>query len=218
MTLKTQKSQPGKENNTESKQKQEKAFCLDQNAINLSKQELTDAKKSLLRKGPSFISNPTDINWFHLKRDFDDNFVNKFHYMATKQNDENEKNADPQLDSRTSGLGNPLPIQKQRYINYQKEKTNINSLETFIELVENDIFKPDNYKRIKNNISNQERKALKDMQKYTSKPCCIQDKGSHFAVFDSDSYIEKIDCQFERSSFQQLDYNPSDKFCKKVTS
>ena len=42
--------------------------------INLSTQELTDAEKSLLRKGPSFIPNPTDINWFNLKRDFD-NFV-----------------------------------------------------------------------------------------------------------------------------------------------
>ena len=75
-------------------------------------------------------------------------------------------------------MGNPLPMEKQPNINYWKEKTNINSLETFIELVENDIFKPDNYKRIKNNISNQKRKALKYMQKDTSKTCCIQDKGS----------------------------------------
>ena len=81
---------------------------------------------------------------------------------------------------------------------------NINSLGTFIELAENDIFKPANYKRIKNNISNQERKALKDIQKDTSKTFRIQDKGSRFVVLDSDSYIEKIDRQLERSSFQQL--------------
>ena len=61
---------------------------------------------------------------------------------------------------------------------YQNEETNINSLETFIELVENDIFKPDNYKRIKNDISNQERDALKDIQKDTSKSCHIHKKGS----------------------------------------
>ena len=35
-------------------------------------------------------------------------------------------------------------------------------------------------------------------------------------MLDSDSYIEKIDRHFERSSFQELDYNLSDKFCKKV--
>ena len=71
--------------------KKAKALCPDQSVINLSTQELTDTKKSLLRKGPSFIPNPTDINWFNLKRDFD-NFVNKLRYMATKQNDENKKN------------------------------------------------------------------------------------------------------------------------------
>ena len=175
---------------------QAKAFCPDQNAINLSTQELTDIEKSLLQKGPSFIPNPTDINWFNLKRDFD-NFVNKLRYMATKQNDEHQKNADPLFDSSTSGLGNPPPIQKQSNIIYRKEKTNINSLETFIELVQNDIFKLDNYKRIKNSISNQERNALKDIQKDKLKTCCIQDKGSRFVVLDSNSYIEKIGRQLE---------------------
>ena len=46
--------------------------------------------------------------------------------MVSKPNDENKKNADPQLDSRnTLGLGNLPPIQKQPNINYQKKKTNI---------------------------------------------------------------------------------------------
>ena len=55
------------------------------------------------------------------------------------------------------------------------------------------IFKPTNYKRIKNKISIQERKALKDTQRDTSRKCRIQDKGSRFVVLDSDSYIERID-------------------------
>ena len=45
----------------------------------------------------------------------------------------------------------------------------------------------------------------------------MQNKGSRFVPLDSDSYIEKIHRQLERSSFQELDYNPSDKFRKKVT-
>ena len=129
--------------------------------------------------------------------------------METKQNDENKKeNADPQIHSSASGLGNPPPIQKQSNINYRKEKTNINSLEIFIEPVE---FEPNNYKTIKNNNCNQERNALKYIQKDTSKARRIQDKGSHFVVLDSNSYIGKTDRQLERSSFKQLDYNPSDK-------
>ena len=55
------------------------------------------------------------------------------------------------------------------------------------------IFKPTNYKRIKNKISIQERKALKDIQRDTSRKCRIQDKGSRFVVLDSYSYIERID-------------------------
>ena len=55
-----------------------------------------------MRKGPSFIPNPTEINWFNLKRGFD-NFVNKLRYMATKSNDGNKKNTNPKLDSSTLG-------------------------------------------------------------------------------------------------------------------
>ena len=90
-----------------------KTLYPDQNAINLSTKELTDAEKYLLQKGLSFISHPTHINWFNLKPDFD-NFVNKLRFMATKPNDENKKNEDPQLNSKnTLNIGNPPPIQKQ---------------------------------------------------------------------------------------------------------
>ena len=95
--------------------------------LTLAHKNLLMPKKSLLREGPSFIPNPTDINWLNLKRD-SDNFVNKLRYTATKQDDENKKNGDPQLDSSTLGLRNPPPIQKLPHINYRKEKRNINSL------------------------------------------------------------------------------------------
>ena len=85
-------------------------------------------------------------------------------------------------------------------VNYRKEKTNRNSLDIFTELEENDIFKPTNYKRIKNSISNQERKAQKHIQKDTSKTCRIRDEVPHVVILDSD--IDKIDQQLERSSFQ----------------
>ena len=130
-----------------------------------------------MRKRPPLNPNLTYINWFNLKRDFD-NFVKSLCYKATRHDDQNKKNADPQLDSRTSGLGISPPIQKQPHINYRKEKTNINSLEALIEIVDNDIFEPTNYKITKNNINNQERKVLKAIQKDTSKTCWIRDKRS----------------------------------------
>ena len=67
----------------------------------------------------------------------------------------------------------------------------------FIELIKNDILKPNNYRKIKSNISNQERKAQKYIQKDTSKTNSKQYKGSLFVALDSDiekiGYIEKID-------------------------
>ena len=59
---------------------------------------------------------------------------------------------------------------------------------------------------------------MKGIQKGTSKTCRIEDKGSRFVALDSDSYIENTDRQLERSCFQQLDYNPSDEFCKRIMS
>ena len=57
---------------------------------------------------------------------------------------------------------------------------------------------------MKNNISDQERNDLKNIQKDTSKTCCIQNKRLRFVALDSDSYIEKIGRQLGRSFFQNL--------------
>ena len=76
---------------------------------NLSPQKLIDVKKSVFRKGPLFIPNPTD--WFNVKREIH-NFLNNLCYMATKPSNENQKHEDPQSDLRNiSGLRDPLPIQ-----------------------------------------------------------------------------------------------------------
>ena len=117
------------------------------------------------------------------------------------------------LDSRViSQFGNPPPSKSRSHVNYRKDKTNINSLETFIELAENDIFKPDNYRRIKSNITKEEREALKNIQRDSTRSYRIQDKGSRFVILDNDDYIEKIDYQLRRSSFSELNDDPSNDF------
>ena len=42
----------------------------DQNAINLSNSVLSKEQKSLLKKGPSFVPSPTDINWYEVRKDY----------------------------------------------------------------------------------------------------------------------------------------------------
>ena len=93
-----------------------------------------------------FVPNSTDINWQNLKRDFD-NFVNKLRHHVSETTTEVPASNNEHLDSRMiSQFGNPPPSKSCSHVNYRKDKTNINSLETFIELVENDIFKPDTYR------------------------------------------------------------------------
>ena len=117
------------------------------------------------------------------------------------------------LDSRIiSQFGNPPPSKSPLHVNYREDKTNINSLETFIELAENDIFKPDNYRQIKCNITKEEREGLKNIQRDSTRSYRIQDKGSRFVILDNDDYIEKIDYQLRRSSFSESNDNPSNDF------
>ena len=90
------------------------------------------------------------------------------------------------------------------------------SLETFIELVEKDFFQPYNYNKVKSNITKGERNALKNIQHSELRSYCIQDKGSRFVVLDNEDYIKKINYQLVRSSFEELDYDPSKTFSERV--
>ena len=72
-------------------------------------------------------------------------------------------------------LGN-LPIEaKSSNVNFRKEKTNMSSLEAFIEFVKKDLFKPSNYNKIKGNITTKERKAFKTTQNDRLRSYHLQD-------------------------------------------
>ena len=49
--------------------------------INLSNAVLSEDQKSLLKKGPSFILIPTDINWYDVHKDFT-KFINKIRHLT----------------------------------------------------------------------------------------------------------------------------------------
>ena len=78
------------------------------------------------------------------------------------------------------------------------------------------MFKPSNYNKIKGNITTEERKALKTIQNDELRSYRLQDKGSRFVVLDNQDYVEKIDYQLGRSSFEELDLDPSKLFLEKV--
>ena len=62
-------------------------------AINLANIELNQHQQSLLKKGPSFIPTPKDVNWFNLRQDFD-KFTNqlrtKFNQAIDKSTEKNK--------------------------------------------------------------------------------------------------------------------------------
>ena len=53
----------------------------DQNTINLPNSVLSKEQKSLLKKGPSFVPTPTDINWYEVRKDFT-KLTNKIRHLA----------------------------------------------------------------------------------------------------------------------------------------
>ena len=164
------------------------------------------------------ISTPTDINQYSLRRDFD-SFVNKLRYRVSKPAETNSINVNHTKNTSNSlvrQLGNPPIGAKSSKVNFRKEKTNISSLEAFIDLVGKDLFEPSNYNKIKGNITTEERKALKTIQNDELRSYRLQDKVSRFVVLDNQDYVEKIDYQLGRSSFEEFDDDPSELFSEKV--
>ena len=94
-------------------------------------------------------------------------------------------------------------------------KSNSNEIETFISLVEKDLFQDTSRKRIPSNLSQDEKKALKDWRKNvlfnkdSDKVMRLQDKGNRFIIVDKQTDCEKANEQIERSSFSKIDNNPT---------
>ena len=92
-------------------------------------------------------------------------------------------------------------------------RSNSNEIETFISLVEKDLFQDTSRKRIPSNLSEDEKKALKDWRKNvlfnkeSDKVMRLQDKGNRFIIVDKQTDHEKADEQIERSSFLKIDYD-----------
>ena len=117
---------PGKEN-YRIKINEIKANAPDQNSINLSKCELTEAQKRLLMKGPSFVPTPSDVNWYETRKDFD-KFVNQLRFKAknileANSNDTTNKNIN-------IGLNGPKKHESKIAPLYRTKETKYKSLET----------------------------------------------------------------------------------------
>ena len=88
----------------------------------------------------------------------------------------------------------------------------------FIEKIEKDLFNPENVKKVRHNLSKDEKAALKDIRYWDKNVVRVQDKGSRFVVLDNEDYIKKVEDQINRSSFHRLEYDPTKSFEVKVNT
>lgn len=73
---------------------------------------------------------------------------------------------------------------------YNTRETKYKSLETFIENMEKGLFKPENVKLVRSNLSTDEKKALKVIKSWDDKLVRVQVKGSIFVILENKVYEE----------------------------
>ena len=202
--------------------KEIKQNAPDQNAINLSNTVLSEEQISLLKKGPSFVPTPTDINWYEVRKDFT-KFTNKIRHIADLDQQQEQvypqvNSNEPTINENNFPLGKPPPKVNLYQQLYRSKPSTNNSVELFIKSIEKELFNPNNIKKTRNNLNKEKKLALKEMKLWNDKVIRVQDKGSRLVVLDTNSYIEKVEHQINRSSFDKLDADPSSKFKEKVNN
>ena len=163
----------------------------------------------LCSKGPSFIPKPNYFGWRQLQIDFDkfENTLRKISFFSTIEAGSNANK------NTTLSLAIDNPWLKQSL--WIPPKSNSNEIETFISLVEKDLFQDTSRKRIPSNFSQDEKKVSKDWRKNvlfnkdSDKVIRLQDRRNSFIMIDKQTVCEKANEQIERSSVLKLDCDPT---------
>ena len=170
---------------------------FDLKPINLSSQVLTTAEENLLSTGPSFCPVPKDINWQKTHEDIEKferriRLASFFHNKEQKQDEERVEMNMP-----------PVP-------------SVFSEVELFLSEVRNDILNPKNSRKPKDNLSKEERHAMKNL-KIDDRVIRIQDKGSRFVLLDQKEYAEKMSSQLDNTlHYAKLPEDPTQKHLKLV--
>ena len=85
-------------------------------------------------------------------------------------------------------------------------------MELFIENKEKYIFDTAAVRNVRPNILKEEKEALKEIRSWNNQTVRVQDNDSRFVILDNNDYEQKIQTQTDRSSFNQLEVDPSNKF------
>ena len=147
------------------------------NPINLTSSELTDAERSLLKKGPAFCPVPKDVNWQKVTDDMD-KFERRIR-LAIFFHGRNAEDNPRIVDDRFPAI--PSAYQ------WLPPKSIFPEVEVFLNNVKIDILKLANLRTSKDNLTREERVALRSL-KSSENIIRIQDKGSRFVVLSQQEY------------------------------
>ena len=78
------------------------------------------------------------------------------------------------------------------------------------------LFNPNNIGKTRNNLKKEETLALNEMKSWEDKVVRVQDKSWRFVFLNTNSYIEKVQLQTDRSFSKKLNSNSSFEFTQKV--
>jgi len=197
----------------EQKNKEEKPNIHHPIILNSGKNSISDDFKDLCAKGPSFIPTPVHFDWLNLQKDFDA-FKNRLRarYIFSK----NQQKNDPQTSV------NVLPNPPKKPSNWKAPKTASPELETFISNIERSLFENTSKRPVTNNLTKGQRDSLKSWRKeqlFNTEGDLVlrtQDKGNRFVIVDKNTDKLKAHEQIERSSFVQLNHDPTDDHIRNV--
>lgn len=178
----------------------------DTHPINLTDQELTDAQVNLLAKGPSFCPIPKDINWLKVQEDLDA-FERRVRISAffANRSESRERNVDPTTI--------PEAVKKSTWDPPKAPP----EVELFLANVRKDVLDPNNVRKPFDNLSKEEREALKQIRNDENLVIRIQDKGSRFVILDKSAYVEKITSQLDNDlHYAKSDVDPTSNHFDKV--
>ena len=179
----------------------------DQNAIDLGNAVLSEDQKTLLKKGPSFVPTPTDMNWYNVRKDFT-KFINKTRHFADDidqpvQQQQQQLEVNPEDIVSTSinvfPPGKPPPVSSDSKQLCKSKQCNNNSLELFKDTIKEEIFNPKNIRKTRNNLNKDVEVALKEIKSWEDKVIRVQDKASRFVVLSTCDYVEKVEHQINRN-------------------
>ena len=178
--------------------------------LDAKERELPEGLSNLCQRGPSFIPTPTSYDWHQLQKDFD-------RFRKSMRTQVFFSRNEPEQEVTRSPLDPPKPKTK-----WKPPKSTIPEVETFLNRIESDLFSQTKRKRVDDNLTREERSALNNWRKdhlfNTDSDLIIrqQDKGNRFIIVDKETDIQKAEEQIQRSSFQEVNVDPTNDHIEKV--